>query len=257
MAVPTQSTLNVLDLKEHKTRLDMLMSNSGPFVMTKKVIDASIENIDSLDDKGSIKLLYPPAITGLSMIVKLNRIYIKCNMDLKQLYKRPYETIASDAYLTIGGIKTKLNSRVQDLKSMLSAHSLGTWDVYDDFTFRIKWKKTVKFVSTDNDASIRLWFRALGLEVDTTYTTGTTTTIPVNDIIVQVPFYIALSTAGNNSILSVYGESSAQSWVNSKWLRRKVTKLFITPIAWRHNFPFNVKILIFTLILFTKEVACH
>ena len=155
-------------------------------------------------------MLYPPTGRVYGLPIKLNRIYILTKLDLKQLFKKAYEKEPDNGYITIAGIKTKINAVVQDLKSLITSHNLGTYDVYEDYTFRVKWSKTVIFNSSDNTNALKQWFKAIGLAVDTTYATQTMTTIPIDQILVQSPFVISLVTSNNNSIFPVYGKSSAQ-----------------------------------------------
>ena len=195
---------------EDLSREHAMSDTRKPFIMQKIVANVSEERNESVTEKGLPNMVYPSSAGSLfNLSIKLNRVYMITKMDLKQLFKKPYETEADGGYVEIADVKTAIKGSVQDLKSLITAHDLGTYDVYDDYTFRIKWSKKVELKSADNTTAINLWIKAIGLTLDTIYTAQSTTTLSLEDIVIQTPFIMSVVTNNNNSIFPVYGESSS------------------------------------------------
>ena len=183
-----------------------LMVNSNTFILSKNEFDASFAEDESINEKGVIQILYPPSSFGYEMEIRLMRVFIVTNFDLRQVFLRSSAIAKDPLYLQISDVKTTINERCQDL---ITHYSLGTYDWYDDYTFKVKWKKKLQFKKSDNSSEIGLWYEAIGLTVNTIYNVGDTTSIPLEKIKLSTPFVLNVAINNDNSSLSMYGERTA------------------------------------------------
>ena len=187
---------------------DKLTERGGEFRSKLDVRDAGMEQLSRVSIDGTLNMEYPLAMSGQLFNLRLERMNWLVNLDYKQIFNDTPDKVTG--YVHIDGVKTEIAKNVQDIKSLVYYHNLGTVIGVDgslDYIIEIRWSKTVDF--SGNYPEIEQWLKAIGLE-STTYTKNTKTQINSQDILIGQDAVLDLVMERNDVNFQIFGDKSNQ-----------------------------------------------